>query len=152
MGFDRQEGTLLELQGFFLRQFLYHVHNQIAGMRAGSEQNPFMEFNQLIVIGRLQDDLVVYYNICNETFINTTHFPAVNLKENIFEEQHRYYKEVQQFYDVFRVFFTNSNYVLKNKVLYDTHGKVTRLSLSDGDMNALCSAFFRKLLDLNNSI
>ena len=135
-----------------LLKFLYHVHNQIAGMRAGSEQNPFMEFNQLIVIGRLQDDLVVYYNICNETFINTTHFPAVNLKENIFEEQHRYYKEVQQFYDVFRVFFTNSNYVLKNQVLYDTHGEVTQLSLSDGDMNALCSAFFRKLLDLNNSI
>ena len=136
-----------------LLKFLYNMHNQIGGMRAGSERNPFLDKNQMIVIAKINEVPMVFYNICNENFTNTTQYhTSINLKENIFESSFTYYEEVKSFYDVFRLFFTNSNYSIDKKSFIGVQGELSQLSLSDSEMYSISSSFFRKVLDLNHSI
>ena len=136
-----------------LLRFLYNMHNQIGGMRAGSERNPFLDKNQMIVVAKIKEVPMVFYNICNEDFTNATQYhTSINLKENIFESSHAYNEEVKCFYDTFRLFFTNSNYSIDNRMYIGAHGELSQLSLSDSEMNSICREYFRKVLDLNHSI
>ena len=136
-----------------LLKFLYNMHNQIGGMRAGSERNPFLDKNQMIVVAKINEVPMVFYNICNENFTNATQYhTSINLKENIFESSHAYNEEVKCFFDTLRIFFTNSNYSIDNKMHIGFQDDLSQLSLSDGEMNSIGREYFRKVLDLNNSI
>ena len=76
----------------------------------------------------------------------------LEVTENIFESSFTYYEEVKSFYDVFRLFFTNSNYSIDKKSFIGVQGELSQLSLSDSEMYSISSSFFRKVLDLNHSI
>ena len=130
-----------------LLKFLYQMHRQIKSCIPGAEGKFDLPENELIVVGRDEGSIVVFYNTGKEKFYNETSYLSCQLKMDMFSDEN-----VMKLYDLFDLFFTNSNYSSEDRLRIDLEDSIKYLSIANSDIEYISRAFYRRVLDLNHPV
>ena len=130
-----------------LLKFLYQMHRQIKSCIPGAEGKFDLPENKLIIVGRDEESIVVFYNIGKDIFHNDTSYLSCQLNMDMFLDEN-----VMKLYDLFDLFFTNSNYSSEDRLRIYLEDSIQYLSIANNDIENISRAFYRRVLDLNHPV
>lgn len=130
-----------------LLKFLYQMHRQIKSCIPGAEGKFDLPENKLIIVGRDEESIVVFYNTGKDFFHNETSYLSCQLNMDMFSDE-----KVMKLYDLFSLFFTNSSYSSEDRLRIDLEDSIQYLSIANSDIEFISKAFYRRVLDLNHPI